>query len=202
VTLQVFHEQIKDCQKCPLAHSRTQVVFGHGNPGRKSCASGKPQGPLKITRGKPFVGAAGKLLGRRLEEIGMHSVTSISPTSPNADRQRTATHERKRSSRASLNSSCKSNSSAQKSSVCLGISPHRSFQEPKEVSRKCAAKLFDREVIPSSPGSIRRRCLVKPSWKPSKEDFRHLREMLDRGGLLASAEATTGQPRSFNSFQS
>ena len=31
MTLQEFSEQIKDCQKCPLAASRTQVVFGHGN---------------------------------------------------------------------------------------------------------------------------------------------------------------------------
>jgi uracil-DNA glycosylase len=32
MTLQEFYEQIKDCQKCTLASSRTQVVFGHGNP--------------------------------------------------------------------------------------------------------------------------------------------------------------------------
>jgi uracil-DNA glycosylase len=32
MTLSEFAEQIKDCQKCALAASRTQVVFGHGNP--------------------------------------------------------------------------------------------------------------------------------------------------------------------------
>jgi hypothetical protein len=31
MTLPEFYEQIKDCQKCTLAASRTQVVFGHGN---------------------------------------------------------------------------------------------------------------------------------------------------------------------------
>ena len=32
MTLQEFAERVKDCQKCALAASRTQVVFGHGNP--------------------------------------------------------------------------------------------------------------------------------------------------------------------------
>jgi hypothetical protein len=32
MTLQEFAEQIKDCQRCMLAASRTQVVFGYGNP--------------------------------------------------------------------------------------------------------------------------------------------------------------------------
>jgi uracil-DNA glycosylase len=32
MALQDFYEQIKDCQKCALASSRTQVVFGYGNP--------------------------------------------------------------------------------------------------------------------------------------------------------------------------
>ena len=30
--LRAFYDEVKDCQKCALAASRTQIVFGSGNP--------------------------------------------------------------------------------------------------------------------------------------------------------------------------
>jgi DNA polymerase len=71
MTLQEFYEQIKDCQKCTLAASRTQVVFGHGNPHAEIMFVGEAPGFHEDRQGKPFVGAAGKLLDQRLEEIGI-----------------------------------------------------------------------------------------------------------------------------------
>jgi uracil-DNA glycosylase len=69
--LQEFYEQIKDCQKCALAASRTQVVFGDGNPHAEIMFVGEAPGFHEDRQGKPFVGAAGKLLDQLLEEIGI-----------------------------------------------------------------------------------------------------------------------------------
>ena len=69
--LQDFYEQIKDCQKCALAASRTQVVFGDGNPHAEIMFVGEAPGFHEDRIGKPFVGAAGKLLDQLLGEIGI-----------------------------------------------------------------------------------------------------------------------------------
>ncbi|HYY16403.1 MAG TPA: uracil-DNA glycosylase [Gammaproteobacteria bacterium] len=69
--LQDFYEQIKDCQNCALAASRTQVVFGDGNPHAEIMFVGEAPGFHEDRIGKPFVGAAGKLLDQLLGEIGI-----------------------------------------------------------------------------------------------------------------------------------
>jgi len=69
--LQTFHEAIKDCQKCALAAGRTQVVFGTGNPEADIMFVGEAPGYYEDKEGQPFVGAAGKLLDRLLQEIGL-----------------------------------------------------------------------------------------------------------------------------------
>ena len=69
--LQTFHEAIKDCQKCALAAGRTQVVFGSGNPEADIMFVGEAPGYYEDKEGRPFVGAAGKLLDRLLQEIGL-----------------------------------------------------------------------------------------------------------------------------------
>jgi uracil-DNA glycosylase len=50
ITLQKFYEQIKDCQKCMLASSRTQVVFGHGNPQAEIMFVGEAPGFTETAR--------------------------------------------------------------------------------------------------------------------------------------------------------
>jgi len=70
-TLRAFHDEIKDCQKCALATGRTQVVFGHGNPEADIMFVGEAPGYYEDKEGRPFVGAAGKLLDRLLQEIGL-----------------------------------------------------------------------------------------------------------------------------------
>jgi uracil-DNA glycosylase family 4 len=69
--LQDFYEQIKNCQNCALAASRTQVVFGDGNPHAEIMFVGEAPGFHEDRLGKPFVGAAGKLLDQLLGQIGI-----------------------------------------------------------------------------------------------------------------------------------
>jgi len=64
--------QSKDCTKCPLAASRTQVVFGRGDPDADLVFVGEAPGAEEDAQGFPFVGRSGQLLDRLvLEEIGL-----------------------------------------------------------------------------------------------------------------------------------
>ena len=59
------------CSDCPLALSRTNVVFGEGNPEAPLVFVGEGPGAQEDATGRPFVGRAGKLLDECLLENGM-----------------------------------------------------------------------------------------------------------------------------------
>jgi DNA polymerase len=60
------------CTRCPLAATRTQVVFGVGDPGADLMFVGEAPGREEDLRGEPFVGRSGQLLDRLLvEELGI-----------------------------------------------------------------------------------------------------------------------------------
>jgi uracil-DNA glycosylase family 4 len=69
--LVAFWRELRDCQKCPLAGSRTQVVFGAGDADADLMFAGEAPGFHEDQQGKPFVGRAGKLLDTLLEGIGL-----------------------------------------------------------------------------------------------------------------------------------
>ncbi len=64
--LDQLYRIIKDCQRCPLGASRTNLVFGEGNPDADIMFVGEAPGHDEDIQGKPFVGRAGKLLNRVL----------------------------------------------------------------------------------------------------------------------------------------
>src|ERR671930_2335327 len=67
----VLHEA-RDCSRCPqLASTRTTVVFGAGNADADLMFVGEAPGANEDREGLPFVGQAGKLLDKLLEEIGL-----------------------------------------------------------------------------------------------------------------------------------
>ncbi len=59
------------CTRCKLAGGRTQVVYGTGNPDADLMFIGEGPGYYEDKQGEPFVGAAGQLLNKMLEEIGI-----------------------------------------------------------------------------------------------------------------------------------
>ena len=59
------------CTKCPLAESRTQVVFGAGDPDADLVFVGEGPGAEEDRQGIPFVGRAGQLLTQLIEGIGL-----------------------------------------------------------------------------------------------------------------------------------
>jgi uracil-DNA glycosylase len=68
--VELYHE-VKSCRRCPLYATRTQVVFGSGNADADLMFVGEAPGFHEDQQGRPFVGAAGKLLDKLLDEIGM-----------------------------------------------------------------------------------------------------------------------------------
>ena len=70
-TLQEAAYEASSCTKCRLAGGRTQVVYGTGNADSGLMFIGEGPGYYEDKQGEPFVGAAGQLLNRMLEEIGV-----------------------------------------------------------------------------------------------------------------------------------
>jgi uracil-DNA glycosylase family 4 len=66
-----LRERVRICTKCPhLAASRTQTVFGVGNPDAEIMFIGEAPGVDEDAQGEPFVGRAGQLLTRIIETMG------------------------------------------------------------------------------------------------------------------------------------
>jgi len=61
----------KACQACDLYKHATQTVFGEGAPKASLMLIGEQPGDAEDLSGHPFVGPAGKLLDRALEEAGI-----------------------------------------------------------------------------------------------------------------------------------
>ena len=70
-TLHALGEQVSGCTRCRLAQTRTQVVFGVGNPHADLMFVGEAPGFHEDKQGLPFVGQAGKLLDNLLAGIGL-----------------------------------------------------------------------------------------------------------------------------------
>jgi uracil-DNA glycosylase len=70
-TLRAVIEAAQRCQSCPLWKNATQTVFGEGSTGAELMLVGEQPGDREDIEGHPFVGPAGRLLDRALEEAGI-----------------------------------------------------------------------------------------------------------------------------------
>jgi len=59
------------CTRCPLYKNATQVVPGEGSPRARLMMVGEQPGDKEDLEGKPFVGPAGRMLDRAIEEAGL-----------------------------------------------------------------------------------------------------------------------------------
>ena len=64
-------EKVKNCKKCPLWKTRTNPVIGAGNLDAELMFVGEAPGHNEDLLGRPFVGAAGKVLDELLGNIGL-----------------------------------------------------------------------------------------------------------------------------------
>jgi DNA polymerase len=63
--------EAKGCTRCTLYRNATQTVFGEGPAGATLMLVGEQPGDQEDLAGKPFVGPAGKMLDRALQEAGV-----------------------------------------------------------------------------------------------------------------------------------
>jgi len=68
--LQQLNQQIQNCKKCDLYKERIQAVLGEGNINARLMFIGEAPGGDEDKQGRPFVGRAGKLLTKLIEEAG------------------------------------------------------------------------------------------------------------------------------------
>jgi len=66
-TLEELKTQMKDCKGCKLHGGRTRLVFGEGSPRARLVFVGEGPGRDEDIQGRPFVGEAGKLLTKIIE---------------------------------------------------------------------------------------------------------------------------------------
>jgi DNA polymerase len=66
-----LRDAVQRCRGCPLYANATQAVFGEGKLRAEVMLVGEQPGDQEDLAGTPFVGPAGKLLDRALEEAGI-----------------------------------------------------------------------------------------------------------------------------------
>ena len=75
-----LREQASQCHACPLWKDATQTVFGEGPLTARIMLVGEQPGDKEDLAGRPFVGPAGQVLDRALEQAGLDRGSSTSPT--------------------------------------------------------------------------------------------------------------------------
>ncbi|RMH71315.1 MAG: uracil-DNA glycosylase [Gemmatimonadetes bacterium] len=68
----MLHVAFHQCQRCSLGKTRTNFVFGVGNPHADLVFCGEAPGEQEDLKGEPFVGRAGQLLDKILAAIHLH----------------------------------------------------------------------------------------------------------------------------------
>jgi uracil-DNA glycosylase family 4 len=68
-SIPLLNQAINTCTKCGLSKTRTNFVFGAGNPKAEVVVVGEAPGAEEDAQGEPFVGRGGQLLTKILESI-------------------------------------------------------------------------------------------------------------------------------------
>lgn len=92
--LNAIHSLWINCEQCPLAAGRTNVVFGEGNPGACILFCGEAPGQEEDREGSPFVGPTGKFFDTLLAHAGINRqstyITNVVACRPPENRDPTA----------------------------------------------------------------------------------------------------------------
>ena len=67
----IRNDEVQGCTRCPLCESRTNTVFGEGNPEAKLMFIGEGPGVQEDRQGRPFVGRAGEMLNKQIAAMGL-----------------------------------------------------------------------------------------------------------------------------------
>ena len=71
-SLEKIAAEVTGCPLCKLARTRKNAVPGEGRLAARIMFVGEAPGRCEDEKGRPFVGAAGKILDEMLEKVGIH----------------------------------------------------------------------------------------------------------------------------------
>ena len=69
--LRIIREDLGECTRCKLHETRTNIVFGVGDPHAELMFVGEGPGADEDAQGEPFVGRAGQLLNNMIKAMGI-----------------------------------------------------------------------------------------------------------------------------------
>ena len=181
--LEELLENNKNCCRCDLCKSRTQIVFFDGNPSSRIMFVGEAPGEEEDKRGKPFVGRAGQLLNKVLEEIGLKReqiyITNVCKCRPPENRK-----PQPAEMQACINTFLKKELEIVDPKVicCLGATAAEAFLGKKVRITKMRGKFYPNPLYPKAklfltyhPAYILRNM---KEYKTFKEDLKKLKQFL------------------------
>ncbi len=171
-TLDELNSKINTCQKCSLGKTRTNFVFGVGDPKADIVVIGEAPGADEDAQGEPFVGRAGQLLNKILLATGFKReevfILNILKCRPPANRN--PTPDEVELCRPYLEKQLKLINP--KLILLLGKVASESLLKTKEPLNKLRGKVHDykgwKVMITFHPAAL----LRNPNWKrPTWEDM-------------------------------
>jgi uracil-DNA glycosylase len=160
-TLPKLTEAAAGCRACPLWRSGTQTVFGAGRRSAKVMLVGEQPGDREDREGKPFVGPAGKVLDRALEDAGIDRadayVTNVVKHFKWTPRGKRRIHQRPnaeeiRACRPWLDSELAV--VRPKALVCLGATAAKAILGPGFRVTRDRGRLVETELAPLATGTV------------------------------------------------
>ena len=174
-------EAAKKCTACHLYKRATQTVFGEGPKHATMLLIGEQPGDYEDVAGKPFVGPAGKIMDRALEEAGIDRkdvyVTNAVKHFKWEPRGKRRIHQKPNSREIAA---CKPWLEAEsrlvkpKLVVCLGATAGQaifgpSFRVTRERGKVLSSKLAPRVVATVHPSSL----LRQPDEESREREYAH-----------------------------
>jgi uracil-DNA glycosylase family 4 len=179
-SLEELDSLINKCTKCPLHKSRTNFVFGVGNPNADVMVVGEGPGADEDAQGEPFVGRAGKLLNEILKAINFQReevyIANVVKSRPPGNR--TPTSEEMEACLPYLKKQIEL--IKPKLILCLGLTAAQGLLKKRDSLTKLRGQIFDylnaKVMVTYHPAAL----LRNPHWKrPCWEDVQKFRNMYD-----------------------
>lgn len=179
-TLEELDKLINKCTKCVLHESRTNFVFGVGNPNADVMVVGEGPGAEEDAQGEPFVGRAGKLLNDILKAINFNReevyIANVVKSRPPGNR--TPTSEEMDACIPYLKKQIEL--IKPKLILCLGLTAAQGLLKKRDSLTKLRGQLYEymgaKVMVTYHPAAL----LRNPNWKrPCWEDVQKFRKLYD-----------------------
>jgi DNA polymerase len=180
-SLIMLEKAARTCTACHLYKHATQTVFGEGPKGATFMLLGEQPGDQEDLAGKPFVGPAGKLLDRALEEAGIKRdevyVTNTVKHFKWEARGKRRIHQKPNSREIAA---CRPWLEAElrvvkpRLLVCLGATAAQSILGPAFRVTRDRGKVFESELAPRVLATVHPSSLLRqPDEESRKREYAH-----------------------------